>query len=890
MNNPTVKIYLQPTANLSLYYTAALQMDGTYNVISSVSETPINVLPNGWQDLNIKWDRHNTYLGTFTTQSQTLKFADDARAILLKLYYASAGGIQAECTMRVDIFVDVNVGYQTTYQCEINFAHAVDQKHNSLSGGIGLPPKTGEFSVPTLNAKINEKFAAFSDTQFNIPMWTTPDNGATWVTDAKFVMHTGIKLRYNATFISSATESNPIDYSPVGKGIIGFNDGKHGTGVNDGRHTIPSMSQYNIVQNNGTTTFIGNDILHPFLIQRNQGPGSSDIINERSFSDNNCSKPYTSDNYSLKHLLDNPVSYLNMYAAVSGKIKGNFLDWAAVAGSSLRFVLFEVDSENNASIGQYTYQLILELELPTSGAPPYVPLNDGVFSNYEGGMSFSPTSVFPASPVPVTLKYDQVYVFGIICDNTPHTFQATNCRFMLSALQFSIFSAYDSGASGIPINAPYFPESSIMGFTADQLLQKLVPMLNSSQSDPYGFPIVPAGTPFTGASAFLSHSRAILDSNPTRTMFFGSNSLQMLSGYPFISMSLNDLFKFCFNTWGCGLTIDNNNNQVRIEQLEYFFQNTSMLDLGTNVASMRIEPMTDFMACFLQSGYNSQDTNNDFGADIFCRELDFNTPLTKVAGTTLSIVNSIIADMYAMEKRRAQQVTSAQASSPSGQSNSNETYVIEFDPDYSADKSIFPPYPNGSGTAPAVLPSIIKKYPAAQSNNATLADYVYGLFYPDTAINLGLTPVKNMMRLGAYLRSMLDSQDSGNLTFRKIYQMLYNNVADLVPGIATGGLGGSSNPVIYECADIAITDLHSHVSGYGNQLFRPYKIFITTASPVNMWSIMSANPNRYISWMWKGQLWKGYVQSISQNIALRKPTEYELICHPDITNAMLINA
>jgi aspartate carbamoyltransferase catalytic subunit len=62
------------------------------------------------------------------------------------------------------------------------------------------------------------------------------------------------------------------------------------------------MVKYNIVQNNGTTTYIGNDILQPFIVQNDQTPGVEPAVGaayEENFAGGNNSRPFTTNNNSI---------------------------------------------------------------------------------------------------------------------------------------------------------------------------------------------------------------------------------------------------------------------------------------------------------------------------------------------------------------------------------------------------------------------------------------------------------------------------------------------------------------------------------------------------------------------------------------------------------------
>src|SRR4051812_17875788 len=102
INVPEVLVYLTTLDGLN-YYHAEQNTDGTYTVGSSTTQKAIMNLPIGWEAAEIKWARHPQYLGIFRSESEEFSFVKDARAILLSLYYAAGGGIQADCVMRIDM-------------------------------------------------------------------------------------------------------------------------------------------------------------------------------------------------------------------------------------------------------------------------------------------------------------------------------------------------------------------------------------------------------------------------------------------------------------------------------------------------------------------------------------------------------------------------------------------------------------------------------------------------------------------------------------------------------------------------------------------------------------------------------------------------------------------
>lgn len=911
---PNILIYLTSLDGTKFYH-ATLNGDRTYTFDGgSLTPTPIMNVPIGWDGIEIKYQRHPQYLGVFRTQSEQFRFIQDARAILLNLFYASNGGIQAQCMLRIDTFLNVNDGYETAYTAEIDFSTLDDEKQqDDISGLGGNSTKDGELGLNTLDSRLFALLEGYGGTQFNIPIFKNIGTVAVpiWITDASFVLHDGIKLLYNSTFTSSASVSNPLDYSGD-TSIGGFNNGKHAdSGPDTGVHTIPNLVQYNITQNNGATTFIGNDILSTQLIQGNQlnSAGASNR-GETSFAGINNSQPYTRNDFALKNALRSIPGSVDMSVSITMKVKDALVYYSTNAGNNhhLSFVLFEVaplDVVATFGANQYIpYAELYRINLPDNFplAHPLILPNDGYIDT-------------SSTPVSVTFNPDRVYILCLIYDNDDptHSLNVTwECGLAFTQFQFSIFSKYDGGASGVPIPAPKLNASVFPAFRLKQLLQKIVPYLDTLQTDLYGFPIqIP--TPFSGISDFLDSAIAVMDCAPKQIMITSAYCIHDLSGQSYITLSLNQLFNICKKVLGCGLAITTNSLSIEIEKLsKYFDAATEIFKLENNVSSLKIKPFNDLAGCNLKLGYTKVDTNSDFGIDSHNSELYFNTPLYKLTQTIDFEENEIVVDEYVIEKIRAQKTAqpTGQSFNPASPSSDNQSVAIYVQPTPTVnlpnvDPSTLNPY-NFQPLDPSGNPRPCAAYQLTQRNGlvpfggrgafspcaqnfddtASTAPYIFGKYYPDSTFNLELSPCRALQRDGgALLHSVLDLMDEQVLTFRNTGIMQYNNVSVALGGISSnievGGRGFVG--LVNEFSDKKISNLPQ-------KLFRPFIFTITTVSPVNMYKTMKTNPNGYISFTWKGKLWKGFVWSISQKLSISQPTTFELIAHPETTNDQIINS
>jgi hypothetical protein len=225
---------------------------------------------------------------------------------------------------------EYGITYPIYYQSEFDFKTFNDDKLSYL------------LSISTLDSGLIRDLHAYGDTKYNIPFFknigtnSSPiweEDGVTWI------LHNGIKLLYNANFVSSASEETPLIYNSAdGRRLNGWNKGS-GYGSGDGYHIIPAMAQYNIVQNNGTTTFIGNDILQPFLLLNNQTPGAANFASENTFDGINHSRPYTNQNYSLKNLLPINSGLTFGQFGISLVVSGSFGPTVVRGGIETNFTL-----------------------------------------------------------------------------------------------------------------------------------------------------------------------------------------------------------------------------------------------------------------------------------------------------------------------------------------------------------------------------------------------------------------------------------------------------------------------------------------------------------------------------------------------------------------------
>jgi len=331
-----------------------------------------------------------------------------------------------------------------------------------------------------------------------------------------------------------------------------------------------------------------------------------------------------------------------------------------------------------------------------------------------------------------------------------------------------------------------------------------------------------------------------------------------------------------------------------IEPLSYFFDPTILLlDLGSDFYGLKITPFTNMQGNNMKTGYQQRQQNADYGIDSFCVEQDYQMPIIKeVSDIDLTIPDN--ADMYQQEFARAEQNNKDQ----SGANSDNATYIVEIDPDPLHDAVTAVVSPDGV-TVPNIASTVLV-YPNVQNTDpdAASAPYVLGLNYPDTATNLGLSPARCVRRNGALIASLFDGLGSRNISFRKQYQLLFNNwiaggggfTEALYPGMQSNLQTGSAG-LVTEAQDIPISNMSSKWGGDTEvkQLFKPVFIEFTTSAPVNLYAIMGSDPRGYVSitdtdpYTGVKKVYKGFIWDIEQKIGSGAATRFTLVATPSQT-------
>lgn len=200
-------------------------------------------------------------------------------------------------------------------------------------------------------------------------------------------------------------------------------------------------------------------------------------------------------------------------------------------------------------------------------------------------------------------------------------------------------------------------------------------------------------------------------------------------GYKPISTSLSDFFQSLNTIRPIG--VDVYNNQMTIEGKEYFYQKHVSIELGE---------VTDFITSFDIKDHNSLITvgyeksggyEEDSGLDEYNRETQYSTILDKNTNE-LKLISKYRADMYGLESVR--------------RDNPDVGRDVDLDKDSKFDDHIwFLDTNRVSGQSNLELSGWQKRFSQAPD----------GVYSPETATNIWLSPINILLRHGAWLKSPL---------------------------------------------------------------------------------------------------------------------------------------
>lgn len=304
---------------------------------------------------------------------------------------------------------------------------------------------------------------------------------------------------------------------------------------------------------------------------------------------------------------------------------------------------------------------------------------------------------------------------------------------------------------------------------------------------------------------------------------------------PVIKTSFQDFYKSMDAVLGVGFGID---SLPRLEIKEFFYRELPCLDLG-DIKEFQLSIDNDFMFSAIKAGYRKQKYEEDQGREEFNQGQSWTSSNSKT-DRVLDIVSQYRADQHGIAVLR--RLTIIDNLKGIDSESDNDVWILQ-----------------GSGVEEEGIHKLEK---------GSDLDYVTGIANPENAINVRLSPKRNMLRNGSLLRSGLKGFESTVLSFGSA-----DRNADLVSQI--------DGRIVSERQD-------QSVSAMNKALILPYKVKIKTALPLNAWKIITENMYGYFTFRHNSSVFKGFIKEASTDVAKDSDREITLNLHRDTDLTKLI--
>lgn len=306
---------------------------------------------------------------------------------------------------------------------------------------------------------------------------------------------------------------------------------------------------------------------------------------------------------------------------------------------------------------------------------------------------------------------------------------------------------------------------------------------------------------YTVKSNWLQGKRDIL--------FLSGDDIRGLSASS-LDISLEQVFN-ALGFWQVGMGFDSDNNLI-IEPLEYFFQDSVIADLG-EVKGATVGLAEDIIVNSINAGYDEQSYDDVNGKFEFNQGQVWTLPITKIAKAWDLKVSPVRADPFGVEYIRIQTINK----DTTDNAGDHTPFMLNVEP----------------ATQIADGRTFHKLY---RPN----FDLITGVPDPVNIFNALLSPKHGILNNGSLIRSILD--------FYLDSQLIKFASADKNSGLHTV-LNG-----------LDVLESESFQAGtLGKQLFRPYYFQFQTELPLNILDLINKSPYGKIKFTWNNKQWYGYL-------------------------------
>lgn len=309
-------------------------------------------------------------------------------------------------------------------------------------------------------------------------------------------------------------------------------------------------------------------------------------------------------------------------------------------------------------------------------------------------------------------------------------------------------------------------------------------------------------------------------------------TITVLPYVPVMKTSLNDFYQSIRavskkSNYGVAMGIDN--NSLRFEDLSYWFKSAVRICKLDNIADYEDTPYVEFIFNNINAGYPDQTYNSQLNGRYEINSTqNYTSPIIQVGDSnkTLDLTSIYRADPYGIEQIRVLETDTTNDYSD------NDTFFLDTVP---------------TGDTYTVLT-------AANFQNVT------GTLAGNSLYNLDITPKRNLLRNGGFLRSALDA-DGYLIRFAS---------GDKNTGVT------SINP------EGVFADEHANIdiATLPDKIFMPIQVTITTDYPKNMLQLLDAFVGGYIEFTYRGASFKGFPIDVTTDITKNGSKQFKLLMLP----------
>lgn len=386
------------------------------------------------------------------------------------------------------------------------------------------------------------------------------------------------------------------------------------------------------------------------------------------------------------------------------------------------------------------------------------------------------------------------------------------------------------------------PASSIHCFKAIDLFKKIIKKINQDVE----YPIT--SNYLNAIDGLLLTSGEFIRNITTKTVVTEEvidgedvTTIIVLPYTPVMKTSLNDFYQSVRalskkSNYGCAMGVEN--NTLRFEDLSYFFKSAVRICRLGNIKDYEDTPYIEYIFNNINAGYPDQTYNSQLNGRYEINSVQvYTTPIIQIGDSkkTLDLTSIYRGDPYGIEQIRVLETDTTNDYSD------NDTFFLDCTKD---------------GDTYSVLT-------AASFTNVT------GTLAGNSLYNLDITPKRNLLRNGGFLRSALDA-DGYLIRFAS--------------GEKNTGVT-SINP------DGVFADEHANIdiASLPTKIFMPIQVTITTDYPKDMIQLLDAFIGGYIEFEYRGATFKGFPIDVTTDITKNSSKQIKLLMLPNQDLSALIH-